>query len=101
MTALDYLRARVSAVGDEPSDEFLESCINDAESFVMEYCGLTEVPVNLSGMVKTLALRSYNTRGVEGFSSYKQGGESLSIKDISKSEQARLNRHRRVIVGGS
>lgn len=91
MSTLDYLKNRTGEI----NEDLLQTCIDDAENLIKEYCGITTVPETLAGTVKALALRSYNRLGIEGFSSFGEPeGASLGLDDLTKSDISRLNRHR-------
>jgi len=96
METLAYLKAKTS----ETSEDVLNACILDAEDTVTGYCMIDEVPDELQVIVRKLALRAYNQRGIEGTSSYSEGGISASlITELTAEEKALLNRHRIFKVG--
>jgi len=96
METLAYLKTKTG----ETNEDVLNACIADSEDVVKSYCNITTIPPNLEVIVRKLSLRSYNQRGIEGTSSYSEGGVSVSlITELTVEEKTLLNRYRIFKVG--
>ncbi len=97
MDTLAYLKTKTG----ETNEDVLNACIDDSVDMVKSYCNITVIPSTLNVIVRKLSLRAYNHRGIEGTSSYSEGGISASlITELTVEEKALLNRHRVFKVGG-
>lgn len=95
MTILEYLEARTG----ETDTVMLNTYVADADSLILEYCGLNTVPLQLEGMRRELALRAFNRAGLEGISRYGEGAVTLNLRDLTYSDRDRLDRFAEVQIG--
>ena len=96
---LDKLKRRLGLESDNSKDHLLVDLIEDAELFVRNYTGRSEVPEALTGVVIDMAAGTYNLRGLEGSVSHSEGGVSDSIQLLSPQAAAQMNQWRRARVG--
>lgn len=61
---------------------FVNSILNEAEIFALNYTGRTTVPQRLDSAVVFHAVTAYNRRGVEGESSRNEGGIARAFEDL-------------------
>ncbi len=96
METLDYLKIKT----DETDDNILNACILDAQDLIKGYCHIRSIPDTLKVIERKLALMYFNQRGVEGTTSYSEGGISTAfITELSKDDRSLLNRYRVIEVG--
>lgn len=96
MTTLDYLKAKTG----DTNEALLQSCIEDAEGEVLSYITPDTIPDKVIPFVRKLALWYYNRQGIEGMTSYSEGGTSQAIQTLSPDEMAVLQRYRVFDIGG-
>jgi hypothetical protein len=84
----------------ETDTELLNVLLEDAETFVLEYTGRTEMKPQLKKAARDLAVIALNRIGTEGESSRSEAGESYSFNDLPVSIERVLNRYRLARIGG-
>jgi len=81
------------------SSEVLAQVVSQAESFVLDYCGLDEVPTTLTSVLLDMCKQDINRLLSEGLVSEGAGGSSLAYaQDYSPQVYKRLKRHKRMRV---
>lgn len=71
--------------------------VEQAQSFVLDYCNLDEVPAALEGVLLDMCKQDINKLGAEGLSSESAGGSSLSYEiDYTPIVYKRLRKHKRI-----
>lgn len=78
-------------------DELLSLLLENAITFVCDYCNLDEVDSSLNATIFRIVQEDLNKVDAQGFSSESAGGVSISYtSDYSPSVYASLNKHKRV-----
>ena len=78
-------------------DELLSLLLENAITFVCDYCNLDEVDSSLNATIFRIVKEDLNKVDAQGFSSESAGGVSISYtSDYSPSVYASLNKHKRV-----
>lgn len=78
-------------------DELLSLLLENAITFVCDYCNLDEVESSLNATIFRIVQEDLNKVDAQGFSSESAGGVSISYtSDYSPSVYASLNKHKRV-----
>lgn len=73
--------------------------IEQAQSFVLDYCNLDEVPEALESVVLDMCKQDLNRLKGEGLSSEGAGGSSISYEnDYSPQVYKRLKKHKRIVT---
>lgn len=97
MTTLEYLKVKTG----ESDEQILGACILDAKDEVKSYINQQNIPKELEGLVRKLALFYFNRLGVEGSIAHNEGGiANTFITELSDSDRSRLNQHRIIDIGG-
>ena len=79
------------------SDELLSLLLENAITFVCDYCNLEEVDSSLNATIFRIVQEDLNKVDAQGYSSESAGGVSLSYtSDYSPMIYATLNRHKRI-----
>ena len=80
-------------------EEVIELVIEQAQSFVLDYCNLEELPAALSSVLLDMCKQDINKMKSEGFSSESAGGSSISYEtDYTASVYKRLKKHKKIKV---
>lgn len=78
-------------------DELLSLLLENAITFVCDYCNLEEVDSSLNATIFRIVQEDLNKVDAQGYSSESAGGVSLSYtSDYSPMVYATLNRHKRI-----
>lgn len=78
-------------------DELLSLLLENAITFVCDYCNLDEVDSSLNATIFRIVQEDLNKIDAQGFSSESAGGVSISYtSDYSPSVYASLNKHKHV-----
>lgn len=73
--------------------------ISQAESFVLDYCNLAEIPDALSSVVLDMCKQDINRMLSEGISAESAGGSTVTYEsDYSPQVYKRLKKHKRLAV---
>ena len=71
--------------------------IEQAQSFVLDYCNLEDIPFGLEGVVFDMCKQDLNKLNSEGLSSEGAGGSSISYEtDYTPNIYKRLKKHKRI-----
>ena len=71
--------------------------IEQAQSFLLDYCNLEEVPASLESVLLDMCKQDLNRMRSEGISSESGGGSSVTYEtDYTKQVYKRLNKHKRI-----
>ncbi|WP_345806140.1 head-tail connector protein [Bacillus subtilis] len=65
----------------EESDELLQYYLTDAESYILNYCDLQEVPNQLDTIMLNIAIFKYRLRGYEGVKRESMGAVSETLHE--------------------
>lgn len=77
--------------------DILNMVIDNAESFVLDYCNIDEIPSVLSSVLLEMCKQEINKIGAEGFNSESAGGGNISYEtDYSPNVYKRLAKHKRI-----
>jgi len=60
--------------------DILNLVVSNAESFVLDYCNIDEIPYNLYPVLLEICKQDINKIGAEGFSSESAGGANISYE---------------------
>ena len=81
------------------SAEIIELIIEHAESFVLDYCNIDEMPSELDSVIFDMCKQDINKLRAEGISSESAGGSSLSYEtDYTENVYKRLKKHKRIMT---
>ena len=73
--------------------------VEQAQSFVLDYCNLEEIPTALENVVFDMCKQDLNKLLSEGFSSESAGGSSVSYEtDYTANIYKRLKKHKKIKV---
>jgi len=75
-------------------DQLISSLLDEAKAQIMSITGREELPPQLDYTQIKLAVIAYNRLGIEGQSSYSEGGVSLSIDSIPDAIRAEITPYR-------
>lgn len=92
--------AKLQILTGESDTNLLQVLLEDAEAFVLDYTGRTEMKPQLQKVARDLAVMALNRMGTEGESSRSEAGESYSFDSLPVSIERVLNRYRLARVGG-
>ena len=71
--------------------------VAQAQSFVLDYCNLEEIPAALESVVLDMCKQDLNKLRAEGLSSESAGGSSLSYEqDYTPNVYKRLKKHKKL-----
>ena len=71
--------------------------VQQVQSFILDYCNLSEVPEGLSSVMVDMAKQDLNKMLSEGISSQSAGGSSVSYEqDYTQNIYKRLKKHKRI-----
>jgi pyruvate formate-lyase activating enzyme-like uncharacterized protein len=77
--------------------EVIELVFAQAQSFVLDYCNLNEVPSGLNSVLLDMCKQDINKLLSEGFASESAGGSSVSYStDYTEVVYKRLKKHKRL-----
>lgn len=77
--------------------EVIELVLEQAQSFILDYCNLEELPESLSSVLLEMSKQDLNRLRSEGITSEGGGGSSVSYEtDYTKQVYKRLNKHKRI-----
>jgi hypothetical protein len=82
MTILEKVKIYLD-ISDTSRDELLASMIEDAQAYVVEFCGFsdtTEIPATLDATIAKMVITDYNKRGAEGLNSESYAGASYNYE---------------------
>lgn len=92
---LEIIKAMLS-ISDDSKDTLLGYLIDNAQAFVISYCGLSEYTTTLDNIVIKMVLEDFNKLGSEGIASKSFSGMSESYnEDYSAQIYVILNRNKR------
>lgn len=78
-------------------EDVLESIIEDAQSFALDYCNLEECPASMDTLLFKMCQEDINKIGSEGYASESIAGNSTSYSDdYSPGIYKRLNKHKHI-----
>ena len=77
--------------------DVLESVLEDAQSFALDYCNLSECPPGFDTVLFRMCQEDINKVGAEGFTSESVAGNSTTYADdYSPGIYKRLNKHKHI-----
>lgn len=98
MPSLDNVKLLLE-VNDAKQDAVINLYLSRAENFVMNYCGISEIPNGLQDVVEDIAVIKYRLRGVEGVSSESKGSLSEAyISGIPNDLINQLNTYKKRVI---
>lgn len=75
----------------------IQLVIEQAESYILDYCNLEEIPSLLESVVFDMCKQDLNKLRAEGISSESAGGSTLSYEqDYTQNVYRRLKKHKRI-----
>ena len=86
----------IARLGDnvsEADNAFINSILNEAEEFTLDYIGRDTVPQRLDSAVVYLAVTAFNMRGAEGETSRSEGGISRAFDAIPVTVRKRFENY--------
>lgn len=79
------------------SADIINLVIEHAESYVLDYCNIDEIPTALESVVLDMCKQDINKLRAEGISSESAGGSSLSYEtDYTENIYRRLKKHKKI-----
>jgi hypothetical protein len=91
----DKLRLLYPSIGAD----VLALVVSQAESFVLDYCNLAEIPDALSSVVLDMCKQDINRMLAEGIAAESAGGSTVTYEsDYSPQVYKRLKKHKRLAV---
>lgn len=89
----------VKLITEETNDALVNLMISKAEEFILNYCNIKEVPVELKGTLEDLTMFKLNSIGKDNLKTESLGSYSSSfVEDIPKPIKSQLNRFRELKV---
>ncbi len=80
-------------------DSVVALVVEQAQSYVLDYCNLEEIPTALESVVLDMCKQDLNRLRAEGLTSESSGGSSLSYEqDYTPNVYKRLKKHKRIKV---
>lgn len=77
--------------------DVLESVLEDAQSYVLDYCNIEECPAGFDTLLFKMCQEDINKIGAEGYASESVAGNSTAYADdYSPGVYKRLNKHKRI-----
>lgn len=84
-------------ITDASKDALLNILVNDAKTYAVEYCNLTEYIEALNSVVVNMVIENYNRLGAEGINTRNYGGISETYAlDYSQAIYKRLAKFKRL-----
>ena len=78
-------------------DSVIALVIAQAQSYILDYCNLEEIPAALESVVLDMCKQDLNRLRAEGLSSESAGGSSLSYEqDYTPNVYKRLKKHKKL-----
>lgn len=78
-------------------DDVIELVIEQAQSYVLDYCNIDEIPEALESVVLDMCKQDLNRLRGEGLSNESAGGSSVSYEqDYTPQVYKRLKKHKRI-----
>lgn len=77
----------------------IELVIEQAQSFVLDYCNLESIPTELNSVLFDMCKQDLNKLKAEGLSSESAGGSTLSYEnDYTPNVYKRLKKHKKIRI---
>lgn len=90
---LDNMKLKLG-INTNEFDTLLSLYLDDSAEYILGRTNLDEVPDGLYNTQVELAIIYYNKAGIEGQTSYSEGGISRSFEDVPASIDKKINRYR-------
>ena len=91
------LDEKLSILYPSVDEEVIELVIEQAQSFILDYCNVDSVPPALSSVLLDMCKQDINKLKSEGFGSESAGGSSVSYEtDYTSNVYKRLKMHRKM-----
>ena len=89
------MEAKLAILYPSVSANVIALVIEQAQSFVLDYCNLEEIPTALNSVILEMCKQDINKIGAEGLSSESAGGSSISYEqDYTPLVYKRLKKHK-------
>lgn len=91
------MEAKLKLLYPSIDDSVIELVIEQAQSYVLDYCNLEQIPNELNSVLLDMCKQDLNRLRGEGLSSEGAGGSSISYEqDYTPQVYKRLKKHKRI-----